>query len=287
MDEHWPLRCTVCAAPMEIRRGVTAGRPVGLVCSSGHHFDAAKQGYVNLLVGKGSQSTPDTAAMIMARERVQEADVFTSLTEMIAELADPALPASGGIVLDCGCGTGHHLHHLLDHHRHSRGLAVDLSPAGLRRAARHPRTVALAWDLWRPLPVASGSVDLLLDIFAPRNPAEYARVLRAGGSAVIVTPRSGHLAELAGVGLLGMRSDKFRDLQHRMAGHLGEPKRVLTCTDTVEIETRTAADLVMMGPAGHHRRDAEVMGHVNAARISTVTLDLDVTLWQLDERLVT
>ena len=225
--------------------------------------------------------------MIMARERVQEADVFTSLTEMIAELADPALSASGGMVLDCGSGTGHHLHHLLDKHPHSRGLAVDLSPAGLKRAARHPRTVALAWDLWRPLPVATGSVDLLLDIFAPRNPVEYARVLRSGGSAVVVTPRSGHLAELAGVGLLGMRSHKFRDLQHQMAGHLGEPKSVLTCTDTVEIDTRTATDLVMMGPAGHHRRDAEVMGHVNAARISTVTLDLDVSLWHQMEPLVT
>ena len=52
------LRCPVCAA------GFPAPE-AGWRCASGHGFDLAKQGYLNLLVGKGAGS-PDDAAMVEA-----------------------------------------------------------------------------------------------------------------------------------------------------------------------------------------------------------------------------
>jgi 23S rRNA (guanine745-N1)-methyltransferase len=42
----------------------------------------------------------------------------------------------------------------------------------------------MAWDVFRPFPPADDMVDVVLDVFAPRNLAEYHRVLRPTGHRV-------------------------------------------------------------------------------------------------------
>ncbi|GAB3189306.1 putative RNA methyltransferase [Nesterenkonia suensis] len=295
-DDSWPLLCPLHAEAQAPRVAATSAAPAlailrrradgsvkGLACPSGHRFDAARQGYVNLLVGRGSAATPDSAAMIMARERVQDAGLFSELTEVLVRLADRWLAPGAGsadLLLDCGSGTGYHLRSLLDQRSSARGVALDLSPAGLRRAARDPRTLALAWDLWRPLPLADGTVDLLLDIFAPRNVEEYARVLSPGAAALVVTPRPRHLHELAGHGLLSMQSDKLPDLRAQMRRCFSEPVAHQVVTSRVPVSPESACDLVMMGPAGHHRQAAEVAARIAASQVAEVTIDLDVTVWR-------
>lgn len=215
--------------------------------------------------------------MIMARERVQSAGVFTALSDLLSqvELSGPA-----PLLLDCGAGTGHYLHQLLDTHPDGRGIALDLSTAGLKRAARHPRILALAWDLWQPLPLHEDSVDLLIDVFAPRNVSEYARVLRPGGAAVVVTPRQGHLAELRDLGLLGMQGEKLDQLLAQMAPAFGVPESTQRVASTVSVDSDLVADLVFMGPAGHHRPHEELRDQAEVAGVSHITVDLDVSLWR-------
>lgn len=316
----WPLTCPSCHASLELKfhpgSAVTSGeaatsggamapradgpspgeasssRLEALKCSSGHRFDAARQGYVNLLAGRGTRFTPDSAQMIMARERVQDAGVFRALsTELerirgqlpahrLQDSADPPL------LLDCGAGTGHYLHQLLEADGpagsagSARGIALDLSTAGLKRAARHRRTLALAWDLWRPLPLESASVDLVLDVFAPRHVTEYARVLRPGGLAVVVTPRDGHLAELRAAGMLGVQGQKLRQLQEQMAPSFGVVESITRVTSRVPVDPGLAADLVFMGPAGHHSELETLRRRLQAADVAAVTVDLDVSLWR-------
>ncbi|WP_218219894.1 methyltransferase domain-containing protein [Nesterenkonia sp. Act20] len=215
--------------------------------------------------------------MIMARERVQSAGVFAALSALLTHVE---LPESAPLILDCGAGTGHYLHQLLDAHPDSRGIALDLSTAGLKRAARHPRALALAWDLWEPLPLLEDSVDLLIDVFAPRNVSEYARVLRPGGTAVVVTPRQGHLAELRETGLLGMQGEKLDQLLSQMAPGFGLPESTQRVVSAIPVETDLVADLVFMGPAGHHREHAELRAHAESGGVSHITVDLDVSLWR-------
>ncbi|MCH8562307.1 methyltransferase domain-containing protein [Nesterenkonia sp. YGD6] len=258
-----------------------------LSCPSGHRFDAARQGYVNLLSGRGTRFTPDSAQMIMARERVQDAGVFAALsTELVRILAEqipvhrPAHPGEPGLLLDCGAGTGHYLHQLLDAAPQARGIALDLSISGLKRAARHPRTLALAWDLWQPLPLASDSVDLLLDVFAPRNVSEYARVLRPGGLAVVVTPGDVHLTELREAGMLGIHDQKLRQLKDQMTPTFGAAELNAQVSGRVPVDASLAADLVFMGPAGHHRDHDALRESLQARDVAAVTVDLDVSLWR-------
>lgn len=276
MNDDWPILCPHCSEPLTVRRDDRRIR--GLDCPSHHHFTAAKQGYVNLLVGKGSSFTPDSAEMIMARERVQQSGLFDLLTMRLCGILQEHAPQAHTI-LDAGTGTGHYLHRLLEEHPALRGIALDLSPAGLKRAAKHEQVFALAWDLWKPLPLRSSSVDVVLTVFAPRNAEEYARVLADRGTAVVVTPRPGHLAELAETGLLTQQEDKHGSLLAQMRPDFGEPAAQHTVTTTLPVEDDESADLVLMGPAGHHRSREDILTAVQDQDIWSVTIDLDITVW--------
>ncbi len=99
--------------------------------------------------------------------------------------------------MDAGCGTGYYLAGVLDRLPGARGLGLDTSVRALRSAARaHDRAAAAAWDVFRPFPLADAVADVVLDVFAPRNPAEFHRVLRPAGRLIVVRPTGLHLAEL-------------------------------------------------------------------------------------------
>ena len=109
----FPLLCPVCRN--SLRSGGDGART--LVCGAGHSFDAAKQGYFNFLVGKGTAFEADTAQMVAARFDFLSAGHYQPLADAVAELAAPALAGvreGRPAVLDAGTGTGHYLRTLLD-----------------------------------------------------------------------------------------------------------------------------------------------------------------------------
>ncbi|MFP5311173.1 MAG: methyltransferase domain-containing protein, partial [Actinomycetes bacterium] len=239
-----------------------------LACPNGHHFDAARQGYFNLLVGKGSPFEPDSAPMIASRFTFLGDGHYRPLAQAVAAAVVPALPLEGARVLDSGTGTGHYLREILDAaarigHPVS-AIGLDISKFALRRAARlNPEAANLVWDIWQPLPVASNSVDAVTVVFAPRNPAEFARILRPAGVLAVVTPRRGHLADLAALtGMLGIEEGKEERLMDAMAGYF-EPESSLDVDIPLRLTRQAAADLAFMGPAGHHLDRGDI-----AARLS-------------------
>jgi 23S rRNA (guanine745-N1)-methyltransferase len=277
----FPLLCPVCRDALRFG----AGGARTLVCGAGHSFDAAKQGYFNFLVGKGTVFEADSAEMVAARFDFLSAGHYQPLADAIAELAAPALlaaPGRRGVLLDAGTGTGHYLRAVLD--RVCRDLAahdgaapdlalpgkpptdrvsadtvsavaigLDISKYALRRAARmNPEALNVAGDVWQPLPVAENAVDVVTVVFAPRNAPEFARVLRPGGRLVVVTPRPGHLEEVAGVtGMLGIEPAK----DERLAASLGQHFAPVETRDldlALTLSPRDVANLAYMGPAGHH-----------------------------------
>jgi 23S rRNA (guanine745-N1)-methyltransferase len=196
--------------------------------------------------------------MVQARSDFLAAGHYRPLATAVAAAVVPCLPEDRSAVLDAGTGTGHYLRAVLDqaavHNcRHVAALGVDISKFALRRAARlNPEAVNLVCDVWQPLPLADNSVDAITVIFAPRNAAEFARILRPTGRLVVVTPRSGHLAAIAAAtGMLGIEEDKEARLAEAMGSHF----EAETSTDVgipLALTRAEAADLAYMGPAGHH-----------------------------------
>ncbi|MFF1830836.1 methyltransferase domain-containing protein [Paenarthrobacter sp. NPDC058040] len=242
------LRCPVCQGPCHL--GERPRRAI--LCSAGHVFDAAKQGYFNLLTGKGTVFEADTADMVAARQRFLDAGHYAELADTIATLAAESMEGPDAAILDAGTGTGHYLHSVLQK-TPATALGLDISKFALRRAARlNPQAANLVWDIWRPLPLADHSVDVVLVVFAPRNAGEFARVLRPGGTLLVVTPRPGHLLEAAErAGMLSIQEGKAERLAETLSEHF-LPDRSISLDIPLTLDPGQLADLAYMGPAGHH-----------------------------------
>ncbi|WP_459961929.1 putative RNA methyltransferase [Nocardia sp. IFM 10818] len=173
----------------------------------------------------------------------------TTRTGGAAELS----PKAGAAVLEIGAGTGYYLAAALDALPSARGIALDVSKTAAKRSARaHPRAGAVLADAWRGLPIRNGALSAVLCVFAPRNAGEVARVLRADGRFIVITPTSRHLGEL--IEPLGMvRVDAAKD--DRLADSLGERFELLdrrAVEYTMALTHADIANVAAMGPSARH-----------------------------------
>ncbi|WP_433576515.1 putative RNA methyltransferase [Nocardia brasiliensis] len=239
------LACPECALGLEPH-----GR--ALRCGHGHSFDIAKQGYVSLLTGASTKMTGDTATMLDARAAFQGGGHFAPIAAATAAAIGPDEDAPA-TVLEVGAGTGYYLAGALDAMPAARGIALDVAKPAARRCARaHPRAAAVLADAWRGLPVRDGTLGAVLSVFAPRNPAEVARVLARDGVFVVVTPTERHLGELIGpLAMVTVDPDKDRKLDAAMSGYFTATDRKLV-EYPMKLGHADIADVVGMGPSAHH-----------------------------------
>lgn len=211
------LICPICEAPLRVANG-------SLRCDARHTFDISRHGDVDLLPpGHGrSKLRGDTAEMVSARRWFLDRGHYTPLVRAVTRIAVERLaatePGAGPTraILEVGTGTGYFVgavHRALTSELGENGVCsygLDISPAAVRLAARaYPQVRFFVNDVWHRICLATASIDLLLDVFAPRNPAEFARVVRPGGAVIVVVPGAGHLAELAEhVTLVSVEADK-------------------------------------------------------------------------------
>jgi 23S rRNA (guanine745-N1)-methyltransferase len=190
--------------------------------------------------------------MVAARAAVLDANHFAPLTRALVATAVEVTAHAAPLVLDVGAGTGHHLATVLDALPNARGVAFDASGAALRRAARaHRRIAAIGGDVWWQVPVGDAAAGLILNVFAPRNPDEFARVLHPAGTLVVATPASDHLQELAALHQVGIDPRKRERLYGELeqAFDLADVRHVAWDLQLTRLE---AAAVVHMGPAAHH-----------------------------------
>ncbi|KRV51128.1 methyltransferase type 11 [Wenjunlia vitaminophila] len=248
------LRCPVCRASLRSDRG-------SLRCPSGHTFDIARQGYVSLLTGARATSGDD-AAMVQARNQFLSTGRYAPIRRTLTRMTADVLPGQGTVV-DIGCGTGYYLAGVLDQLPGARGLGLDASVRALRSAARaHPRAAAVSWDVFRPFPLVDQTVDVMLDVFAPRNPAEFHRVLRPTGRLIVVRPIERHLAELRGQvpAMVEIDPDKEQRL-HQALGPYFQAAGTQHVEYIAPLTRQEAIDLVGMTPSARHLTHAALSGH--------------------------
>ena len=256
------LRCPHCSQSLDALEGLVLG------CADGHRFDSNRRGYLNALdLSKGIAGDP--RELLEARARF----LALGLYEPIADAVADALPRGRSLsILDSGAGTGYYLQHVLSHSPGTvDALAADASQAAVAMSVAATGSCGLVADVWRPSPVRDARADVILCIFAPRNPAEFARILRPGGMLLVVTPTAEHLTELRAARLLiGMQDDKLAKLDSSLAGPFDHDRRD-GLSYQIDLSAAAAADLTSMGPSGHHGTAAPWSGGT-----ATVSVDLSV-----------
>lgn len=260
------LACPVCGEEL-----VVSG--ASLACRNRHSFDIARQGYVNLLLTSQKPGTADTPEMARARAAFLATGHYEPLLAAVQRAARRAADGVPGCVVDAGAGTGYYLSGVLETLPDRVGIALDISKAAARLAARsHPRLGAAVADSWGRLPVRDAAAAVVLDVFAPRNIPEFRRVLDPAGGLVIVTPTADHLGELiAALDLLTVDERKAERLIAATEGAF-ELEDVERVEAQMLLSREAVLALVGMGPSARHT------GEELEAKVASLPTEVSATL---------
>lgn len=293
IDSTW-LRCPNCFHDLA---GITE-RVLG--CESGHRFDVAKHEIVTLLPPRAPRTVGDDRSMLEARAALLASGSYAPIAEAIVAAARahaaqrPSLTADGSDesvgrnddlrVVDLGCGTGYYAGVLAAAFADASVLLTDRSATAVRLATRAvPGATGVVLDLWRPLPIRDGAADVAINVFAPRNAPEFARIIRAEGILIVVVPSAAHFTELRRLGatldIPEGKADRVTEQFSEVGFDLLQTTRVEYLLDT---DAELRGQLVDMGPAAHHRtNDAD--DTVDPSPIDatlTVTVSVDVVVFE-------
>lgn len=269
MEAECPcLTCPICTAHLH-----KLGRVYQ--CANNHSFDIAREGYVNLLMGK---PLGDAREMLLARRRFLEQGFYDPLSDAINtlvrnQLADAAsqMPDSDAdTILDVGCGEGYYLGRLKSSLRPATTselcfVGLDASKEAVRLAARKYTAIKfVVSNAKRRLPFHDSAIAVVLNMLAPRNGSEFERVIAPGGLLFVAIPTKEHLEDLRDTfGLLGIEEDK----EQRVIHQFGIPfQHIKTCHIGYDVllSQTDVIDLIMMGPnywhvARHWLQDMQAM----------------------------
>ncbi|WP_018295859.1 methyltransferase domain-containing protein [Corynebacterium lubricantis] len=243
-----------------------------LVSESGHSYDVARQGYVTLASGAGIKHHGDSAEMVADRETFLSQGHFSRFVEAVTDAVNDAVDASLGDdnrapnLLEVGAGTGYYLAHTLDSIDGARGIGMDISvPAAKLLAKAHPRLGAVVADAWENLPVRDGVIDALTVVFAPRNPAEFARVLSDSGQVIVLTADKGHLDELREpLGILSVEDGKVDRMLEQAQGYLAPVQDPEFIEFPITLDRASIAAQVGMSPSARHIEPGELAAKLQA-----------------------
>lgn len=249
--------CPVCGAPL-------TAEPHAYRCPSGHCFDRAAKGYVNLLLPnqKNSREPGDDPDCLRARHRFLSGGFYAPLAAQLGAWAAAHAPTHAA-VLDCCCGEGYYTHSLCQALEAAGNppqmAAFDISRSGVKLASSRSDPTAYAVASVFRIPVAPESVDLALLCFAPFCGTEFDRILKPGGVLLHVLPGNRHL--------FGLKSALYdhpyeNDEQGVSTDRLVERDR-LRVSGTLHLTAAQAADLLAMTPYAY-RTDPAAMARLRA-----------------------
>lgn len=175
------LICPVCGQSLERTAGVFR-------CPGGHSFDLAREGYVNLLrTSRPGDRMGDDKLSARSRREFLNRGYFAPLRDALVEL----FRDKAGRVVDICCGEGYYTS-ALGQNPALEVYGFDLSREMVRLAAKRGGATYFVANL-SAIPLATGSMDYAVHLFAPFHEEEFCRVLKPGGRLWTVVPGARHL----------------------------------------------------------------------------------------------
>ena len=151
--------CPKCRRPLNVTGG-------SMVCESGHCYDIAKQGYVNLLLQSGKHVHGDNKQMIASRKSFLDKGYYSHLRDALSTCVNKHL--KDGVLLDAGCGEGYYPFGLSEDGYELYG--IDISKDALIYASKRGKFMKTAVASVYSMPVADMSCDGVISVFSPLSP---------------------------------------------------------------------------------------------------------------------
>ena len=123
-----PFLCPVC-------REILSKNSSSLACGNRHSFDIAKEGYVNLAVGKSDSG--DSPEMCRGRHEFLSADYYLPFASAIA---DECIKNGSKSICDAGCGEGYYLRSIKKRLPEASFVGLDLAKTSVKIASKAERT---------------------------------------------------------------------------------------------------------------------------------------------------
>ena len=238
-----------------------------LKCTNKHTFDITKKGTINFIISpKIKESKIYNEKLFTCRRKFIENGYYADVYESIAnEIND--LNLDDITILDLGCGEGIHSMNILSKIKSNyKYFGFDYSKCAINLASDYNGSNRFYFngDV-NNIPIASDSMDVIIDFLSPYSESEIKRVLKKGGLFIKVAPSSDYLIELRNANGL----EKYQK-QQEIIGNLGKHfKNILTENyhKTFKIEKDDVENLIGMTP---------LKLNMTNLKIEKVTIDLNV-----------
>ena len=250
------FKCPSCGLALTLN---AESQPKTYSCTNGHSFDMAKEGYLNLLLAqhKRSRNPGDSDDMIRSRQRFLATGHYSSLSETLVDLVSNSAMGFDQTLIDLGCGEGHYLQQLRNASPDLKLLGLDISKFAVRSAAKRKMDARLVVDSAFNIPLFENRVDTAISVFSPISSEETARILKPGGTLIMVGPGEEHLSGLTEI------------IYDKTVPHAGNPleataqfvlQETLEIKRDISVEGSDILDLLTMTPYyWHSRPEQQVM----------------------------
>jgi len=184
------IQCPVCNKDL-----LPSG--TGLSCENNHMFDAAKQGYINLLLAqnKKSKNPGDDLDMVNSRTRFLDLKRYSPLSDVLIYAVEKFWPDVNHWA-DIGCGEGWYTHQVKQLLPDTIGFGVDISKFAVKAACKRNKNLNWFVASANKLPFESHSLDGVVIMFAKIIPQELLRCMKPGAMLITVGTAKDHLIQL-------------------------------------------------------------------------------------------
>ena len=219
-----------------------------LKCTNKHTFDVTKKGTINFIISpKIKESKIYNEKLFTCRRKFIENGYYNDIYKLIANEINN-LNLDNIKILDLGCGEGIHSINILNKIKNCyRYFGFDYSKDAINLASDYNSSKRFYFngDV-NNIPIASDSIDVIIDFLSPYSESEVKRVLKKGGIFIKIAPSSNYLLELREACGLG----KYQK-QQEIIDNLGKYFKDIVTENyqkTFKIEKDDIANLIGMTP---------------------------------------